>query len=62
MLSPYGMWEIQLIKSSNASSFNDLSTFKHEVDLELTGRGCYVATDHEITDLYIDNYYERYYV
>lgn len=60
MLSPYGMWELQLYKTSNIVSFDDLNIFEHEVDLELVGHGCYVTTSNEITDLHLDDYYERY--
>lgn len=59
MLSPYAMWKIKLIKSSDLANFNDLEKYKNEIDLELVGYGGYIANGINVSNLEIDNYYQH---
>jgi hypothetical protein len=59
MLSPFAMWNIQLVQlnNNNETLFNELAKFKDEVDLELVGRGRYIDKGAKIPNLNIANYY-----
>ncbi|PRD23846.1 UNVERIFIED_CONTAM: hypothetical protein NCL1_45309 [Trichonephila clavipes] len=45
MLSPYTVWEIQIISSGGKILFQDLEIYRDQIDLELVGCGSYVTTD-----------------
>ncbi|GIX72569.1 uncharacterized protein CEXT_200941 [Caerostris extrusa] len=47
MLSPYAVWEVKLTGVTDKHSFQELEVYKDKVDLELAGRGSYVAGDVE---------------
>ncbi|KAF8789165.1 hypothetical protein HNY73_007129 [Argiope bruennichi] len=49
MLSPYAVWKIELINSSDKDSFEELEKYKNEVSLELAGYGSYVTHDDVFT-------------
>ncbi|GBN31375.1 hypothetical protein AVEN_12449-2 [Araneus ventricosus] len=42
LLSPYTLWEVKMINTTNKYSFHDLESYKNEIDLELSGFGSYV--------------------
>ncbi|CAL1290656.1 unnamed protein product [Larinioides sclopetarius] len=42
LLSPYTLWEVRLTNYTDQYSFQDLEKFKNEIDVELSGLGCYV--------------------
>ncbi|GFR13780.1 uncharacterized protein TNCT_72221 [Trichonephila clavata] len=59
MLSPYTVWEIQIISSGGKSSFKDLEIYKDKIDLELIGCGSYVTRDTSTRMInFIDDVYE----
>lgn len=59
MLSPYAMWKFQLISTQNAAAFDQLKKFKDDIDLELVGRGGYLANKVDISSLDVNDYYKR---
>ncbi|MEW9824903.1 MAG: hypothetical protein AB2992_07200 (plasmid) [Candidatus Symbiodolus clandestinus] len=58
MLSPYAMWEIQIINATNKIHFRELTIYKDKVNLELVGHGSYVTRGTNISDTDIENYYK----
>ncbi|GBN24043.1 hypothetical protein AVEN_265363-1 [Araneus ventricosus] len=45
LLSPYTLWEVRMINKTNKYSFQDLESYKNEIDVELSGFGSYVDTN-----------------
>ena len=58
MLSPYAMWKIELLKMTSSISFDELTLFENEVDIELVGSGTYVTKGNE--NLRVERHYEPY--
>jgi hypothetical protein len=60
MLSPYALWKIKLINTENKNnfSFEDLETYKDEINLELAGYGYYVNKGGVNEDLMVESYYK----
>lgn len=61
MLSPYAMWEFQLLKSKPETSFSEFKKYEEIVNLELVGYGSYLTKGTNISNVDIDNYYKREY-
>lgn len=59
MLSPYAMWEIQLINSSKMNDFDELKMFNGKVDLELVGYASYLTGKININKTDMDVYYSN---
>ncbi|CAL1264629.1 unnamed protein product [Larinioides sclopetarius] len=45
MLSPFAVWKLKLINSTNKGSFVELEKYKNDISLELAGNGSYVTED-----------------
>ncbi|GBN84605.1 hypothetical protein AVEN_232252-1 [Araneus ventricosus] len=45
LLSPYTLWEVRMINKTNKYSFQDLESYKNEINVELSGFGSYVDTN-----------------
>ncbi|GFT48415.1 uncharacterized protein NPIL_178081 [Nephila pilipes] len=58
MLSPYALWELQLVNATNRVSFHELKVYQNAIDLELTGYGSYVVKEASVLDLVDDEYKE----
>ncbi|GIY03652.1 hypothetical protein CDAR_526661 [Caerostris darwini] len=56
MLSPFAVWEVKLTEATDKHSFQELEVYKDKVDLELAGRGTYVAGDVEELSFTEDEY------
>lgn len=61
MLSPYAMWEFQLINSAKLIKFNELSKYVDSLDIELEGCGSFITKEADIGMTYMDQYYESEY-
>lgn len=57
MLSPYAMWSIRLVNVTDVN-FSELVNFGHHVDLELKGRGQYVAQNADVCNHDLKTFYE----
>lgn len=57
IVSPYAMWEIQLINPEGEIPF-ELEMYKDVIDVELIGRGCYLTKGYNISNLDIEKYYK----
>ncbi len=55
VLSPYAMWEIQLLNATKRADYTQLTVYKDEVDLELGGYASYVTGAAD--DWNVDDYY-----
>lgn len=58
MLSPYTMWEIQIINATKKIHFRELIIYKDKVNLELVGHGSYVTRGTNISNIDIESYYK----
>jgi hypothetical protein len=60
MLSPYALWKIKLINMENKCkfSFENLETYKDEINLELAGNGYYIHKGGVKEDLMVESYYK----
>ncbi|CAL1286293.1 unnamed protein product [Larinioides sclopetarius] len=45
LLSPYTLWEVKMINQTDQYSYQDLESFKNEINVELSGFGSYVDTN-----------------
>jgi hypothetical protein len=57
MLSPYAMWSIRLVNVTHVN-FPELHKFGQHVDLELAGRGQYVAQNADVCNHDLKMFYE----
>jgi hypothetical protein len=57
MLSPYAMWSISLVNVTHVN-FPELEKFGQHVDLELAGRGQYVAQNADVCNNVLKMFYE----
>ncbi|XP_015912146.2 uncharacterized protein [Parasteatoda tepidariorum] len=59
VLSPYAMWEIELLSDGN-NSFQELDLYKNKVNLELIGKGSYIDEKMDFSELELGKYYNEF--